>query len=450
MVELTTRTMNYRLWIGFIFAAATETVLLSSGQFLFATLGDNVTLPCAVSSRCSSVNWTKTYYRGNLPSALVSSGRVMTPDPNITLLRDCSLQLRNIDIDDATTYVCDNGIHKTTVNLRILNITELVTADQNELQCFVNDNIGLAKDCNISGLQVRWLAEDHTVIKQDLKRFQLKEESPCFLKLFIIKKPTDHHRKWTCELSVNGSAKATVSYTTTVADGIEEVFAAVGESLSLACTNTSSLGLTGKGQTGTSITFTDSAAIIRNVSPLYAKEYDCIDKEKGKAYKIRLHTLDITSERDPSGEKVTLTCVLTCANNTCDEDFSLTWSQEEMNSSVVNVSGSLISNLSLPLGPAERVCSALREGVRVATKKWRRDNPLPGLAWIAVPLALVVVAAGLFCVYKKRKHNEDAEQLKDQIGMSHIYEDVTECEPQHKREAITSNDSFYDLLQAVY
>lgn len=443
--------MNCRLWIGFIFATATETVLHSSGQFLFVTPGDNVTLPCAGSSRCSSVNWTKTYYTGNLPSALVSFGRVTTPDPNITLLRDCSLQLRSIDIDDATTYVCDNGIHKTTTNLRILCITELVTAHQIELQCFVNDYIGLAKDCNKSGLQVRWLAEDHTVIKQGLKRFQLKEESHCFLKLFIFKKRTDHQRKWTCEVSVNGSAKATVSHTTTVADGIEEVFAAVGESLSLACTNTSSLGLTGKGQTGTSITFTDSAAIIRKVSPLYAKEYDCIDKEKGEAYKIRLHTLDITSELDPSGEKVTLTCVLTCANSTCDEDFSLTWSQEEMNSSVVNVSGSLISNLSLPLGPGERVCSVLREGVRVATKKWHRDDSLPGLVWIAIPLALLfVAAAGLFCVYKKRKHNEDAEQLQDHIRMSHVYEDVTECEPQHKREAITSNDSFYDLLQAVY
>lgn len=442
--------MNWLLRIGLLFATLTETALCTSDVVMVTTLGDSVVLPCDVSSgpHCSSVTWT----RADSPFPLVSAGQEMAP--NTSLLRNCSLQISNIHNTNATTYNCADGKSNSSVELRILNISEDTSAAEGniELHCFLNNHNGLMpeEDCNNTGLLVNWLtAEDNTVIRKNSTRVHFVRVSNCFLKLHIRpKKQTDHHREWRCQASQDGSAKATASYITTVENGIEEVFAAVGESLSLTCANTSSLGLTGKGQTTTSTTYSPPAPFLSNVSPVDVGDYTCIDNKK--AYKIRLHTFDITSELDPGGKNLTLTCVLTCANDMCDEDFNLTWSEgHRMYSSLSKMKGSLIIKLCIPLvqlGPGGAVCSVLREGLQVAAKRWRQNNSGPGLAWIVVPILLLCVATvGAFCVYRKRKHNKDPES----IGMTHVYDDVKDYEPPLKREAVTSNDSFYDLLQAV-
>ena len=94
-------------------------------------------------------------------------------------------------------------------------------------------------------------------------------------------------------------------------DGIEEVFTAVGESVSLSCGNTSSLSVGVKwavgertltddnislygGQTEALHLNKDSSLVITKVGALNAGEYHCSDStDEQKVFnKIRLHTLD--------------------------------------------------------------------------------------------------------------------------------------------------------------
>lgn len=96
-------------------------------------------------------------------------------------------------------------------------------------------------------------------------------------------------------------------------DGIEEVFAAVGESVSFSCSNTSSLGVGGsvrwdvagrtlsddmspyKGQIGAfGVSKGSSSLIISKVSALHAGDYQCSGSTGQQMVfnKIRLHTVD--------------------------------------------------------------------------------------------------------------------------------------------------------------
>lgn len=95
-------------------------------------------------------------------------------------------------------------------------------------------------------------------------------------------------------------------------DGIEEVFAAVGESVSLSCVNTSCLDVGGsvewavsrstptddisphEGQTETLHANTDSSLVVSKVSALDAGNYQCSEStgQQRVCNTIRLHTLD--------------------------------------------------------------------------------------------------------------------------------------------------------------
>ncbi|KAL3060389.1 hypothetical protein OYC64_014864 [Pagothenia borchgrevinki] len=68
---------------------------------------------------------------------------------------------------------------------------------------------------------------------------------------------------------------------------------------------------------------------------------------------------------------------------------------------------------------------------------------------------MCISAIGLY-MYMKRKHNTNTENEQPSIGMTHIYEVIQEKHiegpHQHRhteRGAVTTTDSFYDLLQAV-
>ncbi|KAK7886650.1 hypothetical protein WMY93_026271 [Mugilogobius chulae] len=283
--------MVFLLVIGFLLSMLRGSAPHSSDVVMFATLGDSVTLPCHVShgSRCSSISWIST----DPFFGIVKNGQVKAP--NMTFLTDCSLHINYMDSKKATIYTCYNDETNASADLQFLNITENTkTEDKTELQCYLNNFKGLSRSCNKTGLQVRWLAEDNTLLKGE--RFKIENISNCFSKLHIQTKKTDHLRQWKCEASLNGTGNVTASYQTTVTDGIEEVFAAVSQSVSLTCSNASSLALTEVGQKSTSFSDTGSNTIIRNVLASNSGEYQCIDKGNPKT--IWLHTVDIISEMD--------------------------------------------------------------------------------------------------------------------------------------------------------
>ncbi|XP_054869710.1 uncharacterized protein LOC129349682 isoform X2 [Amphiprion ocellaris] len=447
---------------------------LHSNDYLLmvALQGDSVALPCGIPSitSCSSINWNS---GGNFASVteVVKSGRVI--NHRYGLLRDCSLEITHLELNDARLYSCDDGTLNSSVSLQVLEVTEGPTSaeDTMELQCFLNIFIGYVACHNSTGIRIEWRNEDGTPIKGN--RFTYENPSACFSKLIMKKKLTDHYRKWKCQLSQSGVVKAAISYTTAVKDGMEEVFTAVGESVSLKCSNTSSLGLGGNTQWAMcekqpahdispdnfqAKVKKDSTLVISKVSAAHAGDYLCSEStgQQRALRKYRLHTLDVTAESGTGGDNLTLTCVLTCATE-CEKDFNLTFSggvQKGWQSGLMNVNNTFIKKLFLSDWSHEISCSVHREGALMASKKWHSVSSLQSPAWIVLPLGLLMcaAAAGLY-MYMKRKHNTDAVNEQSSIAMTHVYEVIQDEELQQqrhfKREAAAMTDSFYDLLQAV-
>ncbi|TKS81933.1 hypothetical protein D9C73_016040 [Collichthys lucidus] len=436
--------------------------LQSPDLMMFAALGDSVTLPCGVPNieSCSSVNWRKL----DIYSEVVKDGRLTAPNVHrLSLLKDCSLQINHLESNDAQTYSCVSGSVYSNVVLYRLNISEVSTPENDqklELQCFLSTHQGLVgtEKCNNRGIRIKWSIEDNTPI--DRKRFEIKNSDPksdCFSKLIITKKKTDHHRKWKCQLFQNDTAKAALSYTTTVKDGIEEVFAAVGESVSLSCSNTSSLtddNSQHEGRTEAYHVIKESPLVIGKVSALHAKDYKC---SSGQQNVFRLHTLDVSAEYGPGRDNLTLSCVLTCSKE-CEKNFSLTWSGHSQNSTLMRKNNTLINRLVFPVSVTDELtCSVRREGELMASKKWHTGSSLVTPLCLALTLGLLIcIAAGGLYMYMKRKHNKDAgnEELDIEMERNHVYEDVRDANEElnqqrkKQREAADTN-SFYDLLQAV-
>ncbi|KAF7665746.1 hypothetical protein LDENG_00132660 [Lucifuga dentata] len=449
---------------------------------MFASLGDHITLPCVIPSvsTCSSISWNMAGEFGSV-TQVVAAGRITASKSHrLSLMQDCSLQINHLEIDDARLYTCNSGTFNSSVSLEILQITQTKTAEKGktELHCSLNTYKGHVPSCHHGGIHIGWLTEGNTHINGD--RFHVQNPSNCFSKMTIKMKLTDHHRKWKCQLTQKDTVKTTTSYTTTVQDGIQEVFAVVGESVSFSCGDTSSLSVgggmqwdlggrsehisPGKNQLPPFHMNEDSSLVISKVSALQSGNYKCSQPtgDKKVINKIRLHTLDITSESGPGGETLTLTCVLLCAAVQCEQDFNLTWTgntQYGWQSSLIQVNNSLISKLFLPdlqMRPDQFSCSVTREGVIMASKKWHFVNTVQMAMWLVLPLGLLIcVITGGICMYMKRKHNKDAGNESPNIGMTHLYETIEDVnneellqQSQAKRRAATS-DSFYDLLQAV-
>ncbi|KAL3980879.1 ubiquitin carboxyl-terminal hydrolase 5/13 [Sarotherodon galilaeus] len=447
---------------------------------MVAVEGDNVTLPCGIPSikTCSSISWDMSA-EFNLTDEIINGEKPTAPNSHrYRLLKDCSLQITQLVLNDARLYTCKSGTLKSSVSLRILCITEksLPANDKKmELHCYLSTEKGVDPCFNHKELHIKWSTEDDTPINGS--RFAIKHPYNCFSKLIIEKKLTDHHRKWRCHLTQNGLVKATISYTTTVEDGLEEVFATVGESVLLTCGNTSSPDMKwtlrekqlrdasspDNGQIKASHVNQDSSLVISRLSSLHAGDYQCSHStdKKDVLNKFRLHTLDVTAmPAGLRGENLTLTCALTCATE-CEKDFELTWSgsaHKGWQSELMNINNTLIKKLFLPESSVRSyediTCSVHREGALVASKKWHAVDPLQTPAWVALPLVILIVAGGLY-IYK-RKRNKDPANDQPSTEMTHVYEVVQDDrneeqqqQLQSKREAATATTTFYDLLQAV-
>ncbi|XP_035988388.1 uncharacterized protein LOC110368551 [Fundulus heteroclitus] len=457
-----------------------EALYSSDPVMVFAKPGDRVTLPCGLPSggSCSSINWTQTFIVWH--TDVVTAGKVTPSEENkFHLLEDCSLDILQMERDDARLYTCKSGALNSSVSLRFVEVNQSQTPAEEtiELHCSLSTYVGFVTCKNDTGIHIKWTTEDDVPITG--KRFKLKNSDICFSKLIITKKPTDHHRTWKCQVTQNDVVKATASYRTTVRDGVEEVFAAVGESVSLLCRNTSSLGLgegiewalnkepltdmlPENGQINIFSASKDSSLVISKLSPVHAGDYQCMGSsdEQRVFDKFRLHTLDVTAKTDPAGGNLTLTCVLTCAQE-CDETFNLTWSgsnQEGWKGSLSNVNNTLINQLFLPawpVSPDELICSVYREGSLMTSKSCYSVKSLRTITWLYLLLGLLICAAtlGVFIYWKRKRNKDPGTELADAPSMTHIYDAIQDEEVQQqrtlKREGATADDQLYNLLQAV-
>ncbi|XP_056901398.1 uncharacterized protein LOC130532665 isoform X3 [Takifugu flavidus] len=421
--------------------------------------GDDVTLPCGVPTvnTCSSVSWNVIGEFGSV-SAVVNAGTVMDPYmPRFRLLKDCSLKINDLILTDARTYLChSNGIHSN-VSLYIIEITESSRpADGTiELQCFLNTYQGYRR-CINRGFHVEWRSEHDTLSSG--KRFHIENPSECFSKLLINTKPTDHRRKWKCCMYQNGTLKASITHTTTVRDGIEKVFASVGESVSLSCHNTSSLGMGGSVEWdlgGEALSRGSSSLIIAKVGTVHAGEYQCLDSaDRQRVFnRISLQTLEVTAES--VGGHLALTCVLTCAGE-CKGDSSLAWrggGADGWQNASVSVNRTLRNRLVLPVSSAAAdhlTCLVLSDGVVTASTKWRAINSPWSPAWLLLPLTLLTVlaAAGIY-VHCRRQQDAESGDAQLNLGLVHIYEVCQDQNESPEPPTQEAAESFYHLLQPV-
>lgn len=89
---------------------------------VFATLGDDVILPCSIPDikSCSSMNWTMAGAFGSA-SEVVRAGRVMPSNTLRLILQwDCSLKISQLTLDNARIYTCSHGALNASVSLHIL------------------------------------------------------------------------------------------------------------------------------------------------------------------------------------------------------------------------------------------------------------------------------------------------------------------------------------------
>ncbi|XP_029958654.1 uncharacterized protein LOC115396775 isoform X2 [Salarias fasciatus] len=408
---------------------------------------------------------------------VVKAGAVTKTVHRHKLMRNCSLQIAGLLLSDAQLYTCDSGKINSSVSLKILQVTEKADPATGtiELHCFLSSYKGYEACDNSTGVHIRWSSEDGSPLNGD--RFRFDYPSHCFSKLIIAKKPTDHRRKWKCHLTHDHVLTVT-SYTTTVKDGLEEVVAAVGQSVSLSC-NTSSLDvevsvewtvcenpLTDRnspdcGQIRTSHEMKDSSLVISKLKAVHAGQYQC--SESGGQHRaldrIRLHTLDVVAASGPGGDNLTLMCVLTCATQ-CEKDFNLTWSKRNhrgQQSELIAVNNTLVRTLFLPVGSVgdEMMCSAYREGALMASKEWQEVNSLQTPAWLALPVGLLIcAAAGGIYICMKRRRKKAAAKDSPSIGMTHVYDviqdnDEEQQQSRQRQEAGQATDDFYHLLQPV-
>ncbi|KAM4735582.1 uncharacterized protein FYW61_006033 isoform 2-T2 [Anableps anableps] len=453
----------------------TSDALYSSDPVLqFAIPGDRVTLSCGFPSigSCSSLNWT---VRDMIwDTEVVTAGKVTYFKANKhRLLKDCSLEIPQMEREDAKVYTCQSGALNSSVSLRFLEINETKSPaeDTIELHCSLSIFIGFVPCENNTGIHIKWTTEDDVPITG--KRFRFENPNFCFSKLFITKKLTDHHRTWKCQITQNDGVKAVASYKTTVRDGLEEVFNAVGESVSLLCRNTSSLRLGDSiewtlnkkpladmlpenGQTNVLNVSKDLSLVISKLSPLYAGDYQCMSSsdEQRVFYKFRLHTLDVIAKSDPVDGNLSLICVLTCAKE-CEENFNLTWSgsnQDGWEGNLLNVNNTLINELLLPVWPVRSdviICSVYREGSLMASKSWSSVKSLQTLVWLGVILGLLLCAAAGVFIHWKRKHNKDlSSESADELSSIAMDGEVQQ-QGSLKREVPTTDDGLYNLLQTV-
>ncbi|CAG12033.1 unnamed protein product [Tetraodon nigroviridis] len=423
----------------------------------FALEGDEVTLPCGVppAKACSSVSWSRLEEFGSV-SAVASGGSVRPPYRlTFGLLKDCSLKINSLKLNDARTYWChSNGINSS-VSLHIVELIERSgPADGTvEFQCYLNTYQG-HRQCLNRSIHIQWRTEQDALSTGT--RIRIENPSECFSKLFISTKLTDHWRKWKCCVYQNEKLRASITRTTTLRDGIEEVFASVGESVSLSCHNTSSLGVSGSVEwaVGERVLSRGSLSlVIGKVSTLHAAEYRCSDPtDQQRVFnRVRLQTLEVRAESGK--DDLALTCVLTCAGE-CESDSSLSWrggGADGWQNTSVSVNGTLSNRLVLPVStPADDLtCVVLSHGIVMASKKWHAVNTVWTSAWLLLPLALLagLAAAGIYMLWRRRRDTEAGDAQLD-LSLAHIYE-VCQNENEAPTPPPEETASLYHLIQPI-
>nr|XP_023684054.1 uncharacterized protein LOC111852404 [Paramormyrops kingsleyae] len=220
---------------------------------MFATEGNDIILPYSfeASDDYFRVTWTCTPNPGRVATFLVNEGRItdVGQDRKMKLLPDCSLQINKLRREDAGLYI---GVLKNeNRQYLLLNILEISSSPH--LEPFT---VGTAVtlSCSLHGYDIctvitereikfTWFHENGSELNGDT-RYHI-HQNRCRSALTVTLDQSDHNRKWTCQLTVDGRVKSSASYITTVSG--TDSFSTV----SVGLTGTDSFSTVSVGLTGT-------------------------------------------------------------------------------------------------------------------------------------------------------------------------------------------------------
>uniref|UniRef100_A0A3B3R4J0 Ig-like domain-containing protein n=1 Tax=Paramormyrops kingsleyae TaxID=1676925 RepID=A0A3B3R4J0_9TELE len=184
---------------------------------VFSSEGQKVTLPChRTSTNCSTTVWN---YGSDKTIEIVAHGMVRhnLADSRTNRLKvesNCSLTILNVKPADAGQYNCrvynsQLAYNDSFVFLTVLNITSSQLKPET-LTCslqFCTKHIN--KD-----MKLTWLNDDGSDLMQDT-RYNIIQ-TRCHSTLTVTLNQSDHNRKWTCQLTVDGRLESSASYITTL------------------------------------------------------------------------------------------------------------------------------------------------------------------------------------------------------------------------------------------
>uniref|UniRef100_A0A3B3R399 Uncharacterized LOC111838830 n=1 Tax=Paramormyrops kingsleyae TaxID=1676925 RepID=A0A3B3R399_9TELE len=187
---------------------------------VFSSEGQTVTLPChRTSTNCSNTTWN---YGSDKTIEIVAHGMVRNnlADSRTNRLKvesNCSLTILNVKPADAGQYNCrvyssQSAYNDSFVYLTVLNITSSQLKPET-LNCCLHTYEFCTKHIN-EDMKLTWLNDDGSDLMQDT-RYNITQ-TRCHSTLTVTLDQSDHNRKWTCQLTVDGRLESSASYITTL------------------------------------------------------------------------------------------------------------------------------------------------------------------------------------------------------------------------------------------
>ncbi|XP_023657958.1 uncharacterized protein [Paramormyrops kingsleyae] len=198
---------------------------------VFSSEGQTVTLPChRTSTNCSNTTWN---YGSDKTIEIVAHGMVRNnlADSRTNRLKvesNCSLTILNVKPADAGQYNCrvyssQSAYNDSFVYLTVLNITSSQLKPET-LNCCLHTYEFCTKHIN-EDMKLTWLNDDGSDLMQDT-RYNITQ-TRCHSTLTVTLDQSDHNRKWTCQLTVDGRLESSASYITTLSDPTDFTLIAV-------------------------------------------------------------------------------------------------------------------------------------------------------------------------------------------------------------------------------
>ncbi|XP_024147431.2 uncharacterized protein LOC112158356 [Oryzias melastigma] len=220
-------------------------MLLSGGisiktEHLYKRVGEDVSFHCGVdrsSNQCSDVQWL---YNRDGQSGTINKAKTPENSPiqasRLSVSRNCSLTIRNINDEDAGRYNCRIGNNDALVYLNILNISSSDVDGRVDLTCSMKSFYDYFCEQN----SFIWMDETRTELSDKNSEFEVKKQTNCD-SVLTVKHQSKNIQRFTCQIVEDKKVKIEAVYVLTGKGGqTEHLYHRVGDDVALHCRDKSS------------------------------------------------------------------------------------------------------------------------------------------------------------------------------------------------------------------